>query len=492
MPDSALPVPRRLAYAVGHFLNDLCACMWFTYLLVYYHSVLSFRDTSAGLLLLVGQIADGVATPLVGYESDRTRGCGSYGKRKTWHLIGTISVLVSFPFIFNPCVGCGVGTPQWVGLIYFMPFIIVFQFGWAATQISHLSLIPELVTCEHAKVELTAYRYAFTVVANITVYGVAWLLFHFQHAADPSVADHLSQVDIPVFRDLALIVLGIGAIFSVIFHLGTRERVQYRDETGEGHRLLPDLSSSTRPLLLWKHWFTEPSFYQVAFLYMCTRLIVNLSQTYISMFLINSLLLPKKYIATIPLVIYISGFVSSLALKPASKRIGTTMTYFLGLMPILGFAIWVLLDQQMGIRVYGAAILLGSGSAVILVMSLSMTANLIGDQTQSGAFVYGAMSFTDKVANGLAVMLIQGLYPCRTLVCCPECMWFYHVVMVTVTGGVALVAGFCLCTMIFWPIRIRRHYSSICTYSSITLTIQFTGRLRRKCLLAGGLLCGQV
>lgn len=30
----------------------------------------------------------------------------------------------------------------------------------------------------------------------------------------------------------------------------------------------------------------------------------------------------------------------------------------------------------------------------------------------SSAFVYGAMSFTDKMANGLAVMLIQNLHPC--------------------------------------------------------------------------------
>ena len=30
----------------------------------------------------------------------------------------------------------------------------------------------------------------------------------------------------------------------------------------------------------------------------------------------------------------------------------------------------------------------------------------------SGAFVYGAMSFSDKVANGLAVMAIQSLHPC--------------------------------------------------------------------------------
>lgn len=84
----SLPVLKRLSYAVGHFLNDLCASMWFTYLLVYYHSVLGFQNWYAGVLLLVGQIADGVCTPLIGYESDRTAGCFKYGKRKTWHLVG--------------------------------------------------------------------------------------------------------------------------------------------------------------------------------------------------------------------------------------------------------------------------------------------------------------------------------------------------------------------------------------------------------------------
>lgn len=72
--------------------------------------------------------------------------------------LGTVSVLVSFAFIFNQCIGCDDNTPQWTSLIYFIPFIVIFQFGWAATQISHLSLIPELVSCEYAKVELTAFR----------------------------------------------------------------------------------------------------------------------------------------------------------------------------------------------------------------------------------------------------------------------------------------------------------------------------------------------
>ncbi|XP_047443094.1 major facilitator superfamily domain-containing protein 12 [Mugil cephalus] len=455
----SLSVCRRVCYAAGHFLNDLCASMWFTYLLVYLHSVLGFRSTYAGVLLLIGQIADGVCTPLVGYTSDQTAGILKHGKRKTWHLLGTVCVLLSFPFIFTPCLPCTSSTPQWAQILYFCPFIVVFQFGWAATQISHLSLIPELVTKESAKVELTAYRYAFTVVANITVYAVAWLLFHFQsqHSADHSITGNLGRGDVPLFRTLALIMLGIGALFSLVFHLGTKEHAA---SSSERDLLIPPSESqelSVRPVFQWKHWLTEPSFYQVAFVYMCTRLIVNLSQTYISVYLTNSLMLPKNFIATIPLVTYISGFVCSLAMKPVTKHIGISMTYLVGLLLVICFATWVFVDHKMRANsIYGAAVVLGAGSATILVMSLSMTATLIGDQTQSGAFVYGSMSLTDKVANGVGVILIQSLRPCRTEACCPDCVWFYRDVMAAVTGVVAVAAAVGLFTIFIWPIRLRK------------------------------------
>ncbi|XP_029004273.1 major facilitator superfamily domain-containing protein 12 [Betta splendens] len=454
--DRSLSTGRRVCYAAGHFLNDLCASMWFTYLLVYLQSVLGVRSTDAGVLLLIGQIADGVCTPLIGYKSDGTSGARRHGKRKTWHLLGTVCVLVSFPFIFNPCLPCSGASPPWAQLAYFSPFVVVFQCGWAATQISHLSLIPELVSSESAKVELTAYRYAFTVVANITVYTLAWLLFHFQaqHSAEPSQAAGLGPVDIPLFRTLALVVLGIGALFSVIFHVGTKE-----EASASEHRLIAPSRSREqlqRPVIYWKQWLREASFYQVAFLYMCTRLIVNLSQTYISVYLTASLMLPKNFIAIIPVVMYVSSFVCSLVMQPASKRIGISITYLFGLLLVLTFATWVFLEENMGAKsIYGAAVLLGAGSATILVMSLSMTAKLIGEQTQSGAFVYGSMSFTDKVANGVGVIVIQSIRPCSSQLCCQECVWFYRDVMVTVTGGVAVAAAFCLFTILIWPIKIR-------------------------------------
>ena len=58
----------RFAFSVGHVLNDLCASMWFTYLLVFFHLVLRFDNYLSGIILLIGQFADGIATPFVGLQ----------------------------------------------------------------------------------------------------------------------------------------------------------------------------------------------------------------------------------------------------------------------------------------------------------------------------------------------------------------------------------------------------------------------------------------
>lgn len=97
-----LPLKSKLAYGVGHVLNDVCASMWFTYLLVYFHLVLGFSPTIAGVILLIGQVADAVSTPFVGLQSDRDDDfflC-RYGRRKTWHLTGKMlkcKILIILP-----------------------------------------------------------------------------------------------------------------------------------------------------------------------------------------------------------------------------------------------------------------------------------------------------------------------------------------------------------------------------------------------------------
>lgn len=101
-----------------------------------------------------------MATPFVGYHSDSDDDfwiC-KYGRRKAWHLIGSICTLLAFPFIFGTCVGCET-SDKWAQLVYYASFVVIFQFGWAAVQISHLSLIPELTPNDHERTQLTALRY---------------------------------------------------------------------------------------------------------------------------------------------------------------------------------------------------------------------------------------------------------------------------------------------------------------------------------------------
>ena len=156
-----LPVFRRFSYGVGHVLNDLCASMWFSYLLVYYHFVINLPNATAGLLLLIGQVVDAMCTPIIGYLCDKTR-C-FYGRRKIWHLIGTICVASSFSFIYHVCIKCeNVEVPYLI--FYYACFIALFQFGWAATQISHLALIPDLTSDKHEQTGLNSIRSVMTAV----------------------------------------------------------------------------------------------------------------------------------------------------------------------------------------------------------------------------------------------------------------------------------------------------------------------------------------
>lgn len=218
---------QKIGYGLGHVQNDLCASMWFTYLLLFFHKVLQFDNFYSGVILLAGQLADGVSTLFVGYFSDQDDDfgfCAKYGKRKSWHLVGTLCVLCSFPFVFLPCVDCS-ETLQQDQLVYYFAFVIIFQFGWAATQISHLSLIPDLTPLTDQRTSLTATRYAMTVVSNITIYVVTWIVLGTKTAGDGLVGPD----DAGRFRDIMIVAVTLGELKH--FHFSSHKTyIQFRQK----------------------------------------------------------------------------------------------------------------------------------------------------------------------------------------------------------------------------------------------------------------------
>ena len=126
-------------YAVGHCANDLCASLWFLYLGYYLIEVVGLTKNVTGLCLLSGQIADGIATPLIGYLSDKFD-C-KLGKRNTWYFVGSILVVPAFLCIF---VGFDFFSSQKGENIWYIVWSTIFAIAWSFVQINHLTIANEL------------------------------------------------------------------------------------------------------------------------------------------------------------------------------------------------------------------------------------------------------------------------------------------------------------------------------------------------------------
>lgn len=142
----ALEKRHMVAYAVGHFSNDLCAAQWFFYLVYYLKFIVGLTGDEAGKAMMSGQFADGIMTPVVGALSDRYK--TRIGSRTPWYIFGTLVVLPSFFFLFLgpfpqvfPHLGETIPTGEY---IYYLILPAVFNIGWAAVQIANMSIVNSL------------------------------------------------------------------------------------------------------------------------------------------------------------------------------------------------------------------------------------------------------------------------------------------------------------------------------------------------------------
>ena len=91
-----------------------------------------------------------------------------------------------------------------------------------------------------------------------------------------------------------------------------------------------------------KDWLREPQTYQVACVYMSARLFVNITQTYIPLYIQETLKLKAMNVALIPIIIYLSGFVVSLIIKPIHIFIGNKLMFVIAC--VIGLAACLLMN----------------------------------------------------------------------------------------------------------------------------------------------------
>ncbi|CAN1152993.1 Major facilitator superfamily domain-containing protein 12 [Linum perenne] len=186
-------------YGVGHMLNDITSSCWFTYLLLFLADIgLSPKD--AAIVMLSGQVADGFATVFVGELIDR------FGHFKIWHGAGSVLVAVSFSSVFGGCLPCRLFSTgsSVVETISYSTFAAIFNIGWAATQVSHMSMVNCISLNSTTRVVLTSCRNAFTMVANLSLYAIAFAVFNIIRGKSHADIENQAYLAFYVIQDLHL------------------------------------------------------------------------------------------------------------------------------------------------------------------------------------------------------------------------------------------------------------------------------------------------
>lgn len=151
-----LRLDRKIAYATGNFITVLAISLWFPYNILFFQKVVGLSPQNAGYIVLIGQVGGAISTPFIGMWSDQCR-CKVPGRRKIFHLVGIITTATIFFFLWYQCLGCSEARQPYK-VLYYGCFAVIFQFGWAATQIGQLALLPELSSQKKTLVELNSLR----------------------------------------------------------------------------------------------------------------------------------------------------------------------------------------------------------------------------------------------------------------------------------------------------------------------------------------------
>ncbi|KAI1296905.1 Major facilitator superfamily domain-containing protein 12 [Halotydeus destructor] len=397
-----------IGYSFGHVINDLTGSFWFTYTLIAFKLILP--DLYAGLIMGLSQFTDAATTLTLGYLSTKKHFgfIEKYGQLKFYHLVGCTLTLFSFPLVFSQCFLCTGGTNPATRFAYFFSFAFFFQIGWAHVQTSHIALISKLSVNAADRVILTSCRQAAMVASSTTAYLVILFALRESDSSKPLVAS-----DFGLFSNAARILLGLGAIFAILYQLILKETagVEVDNESclEKGHD--ENKRNIQRPV---GEWFRDRMFYTVLILYVIGNLYYVITQVYTTLLLQFTFKSRKESLAVVPFVTYAVGFVTSFAIKPVSNRFGSKAVLLFGCFIGLIFGGWVFMaDKNIGRswQIYGIAALNGIAGTSLLVSITSLISKLTKDYPGSGAFVFSVMGFTDKVTNGSTVLLLEYLLP---------------------------------------------------------------------------------
>ena len=399
-----------LAFGFGNIQNDMCGSMVLGYLLVYCTMVLELSNESATIIVMACQIADGLSTILVGYLVTQTKQCWfskKYGNLKSWHLLGTFLVASTFPLIFRKSVFQDHSTasePELV--IYYSITSTLYAFGWAISQISHLSMITAKSSFKMDWYSLTSIRNMGTVHANLVVTTLFAIFLSKEKKVLP--------VDDINFEVVGLCVLCIGVLASFTFQF-------YFKLDDRGYEIISDIIKDhpeknceikEKSQCSWLRQLVKIS--RIATTFMISRLFYTTAQTFVPLYVEYTLNKSAVNIAIIQSLMYLGGILTSCSSQRLINKFGIEKLLVCGSFLGNAMAAWIFVGVDQTFRKYEAyvmVIILGVVQSLFQICCLAKIAEKAADSSNSSSFLYGFMSFSEKLLCGMSVYFFEKLAP---------------------------------------------------------------------------------
>lgn len=153
---------QRFACGFGHVINDIVRQLLNSFRLVVLMQVFGLSAANAGWLMLYHFICIAAASVINAFLIDNVKIpflSLKLGRRKSWHLIGTVILTLVVPLYFSSCFLCKSDRGQLQMMIYLAALTTLLTFSFSLIEIGHLSIIPAIAKDYSEAVELNAWRY---------------------------------------------------------------------------------------------------------------------------------------------------------------------------------------------------------------------------------------------------------------------------------------------------------------------------------------------
>jgi GPH family glycoside/pentoside/hexuronide:cation symporter len=381
-----------LAYSLPSVALQFAFLLLGLYFLKFATDVLGVAAGVMGLLFAVSRLWDGLADPIAGYLSDRTR--SRLGRRRSWLVWSALPFGLSVWMLWCPPPGIeGVWAVVWVGA-----GLVIFYTAYTGIQVPYGALGAELTQDYHDRTRLFAWRQgigAFGTLLGVVAY---YLLLEAERGA--GFSSRQVGLGVGIFASLC-ICAGVAVLVARV-----RERSDYQERGPE--RIFGAFGDVLKNPYARRLLLVQCShFFSVA--------VLSLVSAYVFQYVLH---VPSAT-ASLLVASFAIGVVAGIPLWVLlSKRFGKHRCWSAALwvLAALYTALYFVLDA--GISTDGAGLGITAASAVLLgvlqssnfVLSHSMQADVIDwDELQTGERKEGAYlatwSFGEKCAAALAAAL---------------------------------------------------------------------------------------